>query len=263
MARHKDITLKIERFPQGEDADYRVTSKKEIQFILQDIAEKGTRVVVYYNSAQNFIMTTLLAATEKGVWLDVGPFPPENKLVLLSDKLTFVSLHQHIKVQFEAHDVEKALYDDAEAFYIALPEYLLRIQRREYFRLSIPASTPVKCTIPVKPYNPDEPDEPAVIRQIPVLDISGGGVCLHCGEDEADLLPGKAFQDCEISLPGIGTLSSTLKVKNNIKLATHNDLVNLRVGCEFYRLNNQMDSLLQRYITQLQSGNLMKGMDNS
>ena len=263
MARHKDITLKVERFLHGEDADFRVSSKKEIQFILQDIAEKGTRVVVYYDSAHNFIMTTLLAANEKGVWLDVGPFPPENKLVLLSDKLTFVSLHQHIKVQFEARNIERALFDDAEAFFIDLPESLLRIQRREFFRLSIPTRTPIECAIPVKPYNPDEPDEPAVIRRIPVLDISGAGVSLQCGEDEADLLPGKAFQNCEIPLPGIGTLSATIKVKNNIKITTHNNLVNLRVGCEFYRLNNQMYSLLQRYITQLQSEMLVKGIDGA
>ena len=84
-----------------------------------------------------------------------------------------------------------------------------------------------------------------------------------CEEGEADLLPGKIFQDCEIPLPGIGTLSATLKVKNNIKFTTHNNLVSLRAGCEFYRLNNQMNSLLQRYIINLQSENLAKGMDNS
>ncbi len=260
MSRKKEVTLQIERFSRGQDIEFRIKSKKEMLFILQDIAENGTRIALYYDD-HNFILTTLYGANENGMWLDVGPFPPENKRILLSEKITFVSLHQHVKVQFEAHEIESVLLEGDETFYLELPDYLLRIQRRDYFRLSIPASAPVKCIIPIKLYNPDKPEEPEILREVTVLDISGGGVSLLCDEHETELRPGRTFQDCLISLPDIGNLRVNIEVKNNIN-TTHNELVNTRAGCQFGRLDNQTNSLLQNYITRLQSESLVKGLSN-
>lgn len=258
MTRRKEASLTIERFYHGNDSEFRVHSRKEMLSILQDLAEKGTHVALYYDAAHNFIMTTVLAATEDGIWLDVGPFPPDNKRVLLSDKLTLVSLHQHVKIQFEAHEIQSALFDDAEAFFIELPEYLIRIQRREYYRLSIPPGTSIKCLIPLRPRNPAEPEEFAAPREFPVFDISRGGIALLCEEGETELQPGMKFQDCRISLPDIGFLTATLHVKNNVSFTIRNNMVKVRVGCELHHLSNSMQALLQRYVNQLQSELLAK-----
>lgn len=250
--------MQIERFPRGEDVEFRVRSKKEMQFILQDAAEKNTRAVLYYDEFNNFILTTLLGADEAGMWLDVGPYAPENKRILQSNKITLVTLHQGVKVQLEVDGIQLAsLGDDGgEVFYLELPDQLLRIQRREFFRLAIPFSTPVKCIIPIKPENPDNPDELPVVREVPLADISGGGIGLSCGEHENELLPGKVYQDCRILLPDIGTLIATIEVRNGINFTTHNNVTYKRVGCQFVRLDNQMNILLQRYITRLQSETL-------
>lgn len=262
MSNKKEVSLQIEHFSRGQDIEFRIKSKKEMLFILQDIAEKGTRVALYYDQAHNFILTTLIGANADGMWLDIGPFPPENKRILLSDKITFVSLHKHVKVQFEAHEIVSALLEGDETFYLELPDYLLRIQRRDYFRLSIPASTPVKCIIPIKPNNPDKPEEPEILREVTVLDISGGGVSLLCGEHETELLPKTTFQNCRISLPGVGTIRVNIEIRNNVKFTTHNELVNTRAGCHFVRMDNQTSSLLQSYITRLQSDSLTKGLSD-
>lgn len=262
MSIKKDISLKIEHFPRSQDVEFRIISKKEMMFILQDIAEKGTRVALYYDEAENFIMTSLYGANEDGLWLDVSPSHEENKRILLSHKITLVSLHQHVKVQFMSPKIVRSLLEGDETFYLDLPDYMLRIQRRDYFRLSIPASTPVKCVIPIKPYNPDKPEEPEVIRSVPVLDISGGGVCLLCGEHETDLYTKAVFQDCQISLPDTGAIRVNIEIKNHVKFTPRDGLVHTRVGCQFIRMNNQTSSLLQSYITRLQSELLVKGLSN-
>ena len=259
MSIQKDISLRIEHFSRGQDIEFRIKSKKEMQFILQDIAEKGTRVALYYDQAHNFILTTLYGANEEGMWLDVGPSAADNKRVLLSEKITVVSLHQHVKVQFEVYDIKTALLEGDETFYLELPEYLLRIQRRDNFRLKIPASTPVKCIIPIKPFDPDKPDEPEITREVSIVDISCGGIGLLCGENETDLLPGGAFQNCLISLPDIGNLRISINVKNNVKFTTQKDLVITRAGCQFGRMDNRMNAMLQSYITHLQSESLIEG----
>lgn len=250
--------LQPEHFSGGKDIEFRINAKKEMQSILQHIAEKGTRVALHCEELRNFVLTTLIGANANGMWLEIGPFHPENKKITLSDKITFVSLHQHVKVQFVTHDVKLVLLEGDETFYTDLPDFLLRIQRRDYFRLSIPASTPIKCIIPIRPYNPAQPDKPEILREVPVVDISGGGLSLLCGEHETELLPKTTFQNCRISLPGVGTIRVNIEVRNNVKSIAHNDLVNTRVGCQLIRLDNQMQSMLQSYITCLQREKLVK-----
>jgi c-di-GMP-binding flagellar brake protein YcgR len=250
MTHKKEVSLQVERFPRGEDAEFRIRSKKEMQFILQDIAEKDTRVILYYDGPHNFILTTLLGANEDGIWLDVGPHAPENNRILNSEEIFFVSMHQGVKVQFAADGIQMASLEGSGVFFLELPDFLLRIQRREFFRLSIPTRTPVMCIIPILPENPDEPP---FLREVPLVDISGGGVGLLCGKDESVLLPGKTYQGCRISLPDTGILTANIEVRNGIIFTLHNDIVHKRVGCQFIRLDNQMTILLQRYITQLQT----------
>jgi c-di-GMP-binding flagellar brake protein YcgR len=251
---HKEVSLTIERFYNDEDIEFRIKSKKAMQSILQSIADQGTHVGLFYGNGNNFILTMLLGANEHGMWLDVGPFPPENKQLLLSDKITFVSTHQHVKVQFVAHDIQNDLFENNEAFYMELPDYLLRIQRREFFRIAVPSTSSAKCIIPIQPENPDDP---VIMREVPIEDISGGGIGLLCEEHEAELLPEKVFPDCRISIPEVGVLTVTIEVKNGINFST-GAKVQKRVGCLFIDMNNQANILLQRYITRMQSENLVK-----
>jgi c-di-GMP-binding flagellar brake protein YcgR len=154
-----------------------------------------------------------------------------------------------------ANNIENDLFENNEAFYLELPDYLLRLQRRDFFRTPIPASTPVKCIIPLPQENPDDP---VVIREISVRDISGGGIGLQCEEKETELLPNNVFPDCRISIPDVGILTVNIEVRNAYNVTTPNNVVHKHVGCRFYQLDNQMNILLQRYITRLQSESLAK-----
>jgi len=252
---HKEIALNIEYFYNDEDLEFHISSKREMLSILQNLADMGTRVALYYGRGHNFVLTTLLGANEHGMWLDVGPFPPENKQLLLSDKITFVSSHQHVKIQFEALDIQNDLFENNEAFYLELPEFLLRLQRREFFRTSIPSSTPLKCLFPLQPANPDEP---AIMKEMPIVDISGGGIGLLCEELESVFQPEKTFPGCQISIPDVGILKITIEVRNCINLDTRGKAVRQRIGCRFIGLDRQMDILLQRYIARLQSEQLAR-----
>ena len=249
----QNVVLRIENFYNDEDIDLRIESKKEIQAVLQRIANLGTHVAVYYGNQQNFILTVLLGVNDSGFWLDIGSSPIENKQLLLNDKVTLVSVHQNVKIQFVSHDITSGIHKDGEAFYLKLPDYMVRIQRREFFRAHIPVSIPLSCTIPMPAENTGDP---VVIREIPLLDISGNGVGLLCSEYESELLPGKIFPDCQIEIPDFGTLKVTIEVQNGINFTSRNNIVQKRVGCYFAEMDNQMTILLQRYINYLQRESL-------
>ncbi len=252
---HKEAAFKIEYFYNDEDIELRILSKREMLSILQAIADQGTPVALFFGSGQNFIPTVLLGANEHGMWLNVGPYPPENKQLLLSNKITFVSEHQHVKIQFVADNIENDLFENNEAFYMKLPDYLVRIQRREFFRTAIPSVALVKCIIPIQPENRNDP---VTARAVPLVDISGGGIGLLCGVQEDALLPTKVFSDCRITIPDVGIVTVTIEVRNGIRFIAPNRAAHERVGCRFIGLDNQTNILLQRYITRLQSDNLVK-----
>ncbi len=241
--------LQVERFRDGDDSEFRVPAKREILRMLEALCDEGTRIALYCDNQPEFILTTLLATDANGLWLDVGPHAPENKRFLQGEKVTFVTAHKNVKVQFTTNDLESTIFEGAPAFFIKLPSYLLRIQRREHFRLSLPTSNPIKCTIPVAQPKPDV--EP-MLHTIAALDLSGGGVGLLCRDNETELVPGKSFSDCKITLPDTGVLTVSLNVRNNVPLPTLNNTVKQRAGCQFMHLDNQMNMLLQRYLTLLE-----------
>lgn len=246
--------LKIERFRDGKDSEFRVPSKREILLILQALADEGTRIALYCDNHPDFILTTLLTANANGLWLDVGPHAPENKRFLLGEKITFVTAHKNVKIQFTADDMASVQFEGAPAFFMKLPPYLLRIQRREHFRLSLPSGDPIKCTIPIALPKPDT--EP-MLHTVAALDISGGGVGLLCRNNETELVPGKTFNACKIALPDDGILTVSLNVRNNIPLPTANNTAKQRAGCQFLDLDNQMNMLLQRYLSLLERRSLV------
>jgi c-di-GMP-binding flagellar brake protein YcgR len=241
----KDISLNIEILSEEEDEKQRISSQNEIRFVMQYIAEKGNRVALYYGNEKDFILTTIIATDEDGLWLEQSPHPSSNLRVANSDRLIFVSSHLQIKVQFTASKASSVKYREQPAFYLPLPDSLYRLQRREYFRLTTPLINPLKCIIDKKAagHNPLE---------FIIMDISCGGVGLTCMESDTDLAPGVSYPDCRIELPELGVIKGTIVVKNLVTLTTRSGIVQRRAGCEFRNLDGASTILLQRYVTSMQ-----------
>lgn len=243
----KEVPLTVEKFyNDDEEEKFLIYSKKEIQLMLHAIAQKKTRAMLYFNHGKQFIITRLLAVDHEGMWLDVGPSDEDNEQILRSNELILVSMHNHAKVQLSSPQIFMASYAGEPAFYMQLPERMLRLQRRDYFRLPIPATAALKCVIPVASEKIDKPHE------VTIMDISVGGVALVCKEHGIALEEGETYPDCRINLPGIGTLLATVQVKNLFEVTAKNGVVTKHAGCEFIQLNGQMSMLLQRYIAQMQ-----------
>ncbi len=242
----KDIPLKIEILTSGKDDEYRITSPREIEFVLLNIVKHGSRIALYFSEPGDFILTKLLAVDSTGLWLDQRPTEKENKAVLDADKLIFVSSHHQVKVQFTADRATAATFKGQPAFFLKLPASIYRLQRREYFRLTTPISNPLLCVIP------NEQATEHHEHEVTIMDISGGGVGLTCEEQDAVLVPGQTYENCKIDLLDIGEFTGTIEVKNMVVLSTASGGVVRRAGCEFKNLDGASTILLQRYVTAMQ-----------
>lgn len=242
------VILKIERFQDNDDLEYRVPSLVERVDILGHIAEHATLVALYYGKNNEFILSTLLDVDEDGMWLDVAQSPEVNEIILRSEKITFVSEHRAAKVQFRVDKLNSGEFENGEAFYCEIPEHLLRVQRRGIFRIPTPIINPIKCVIPITAENSGKKDAPTVMREFVITDIGLEGVGLRCGEHETDLAKGKTFKDCRISLPDIGTLTANISIKSSNTVVGRNNIPQKQLGCAFVGADNVMNVMLQRYM---------------
>ena len=264
----KNVPLTIESITDADEKECRVSSAKQIEAILREIAESGTNAALYYNPKREFIMTTILDLDEDGLWVEAAHSATENHHIGESSKITLVSSHNQVKVQFVAEAASLVTYDGRAALFLPLPTSLYRLQRREYFRLSLSQSEHLRCLInTAKPKGENVPDDSAPLEttvvefEVPAADISGGGIGLVCMEGEFDLVPGETYTDCQIDLPDIGPIHVSITIKNIIPLSTsRSGKVLQRAGCEFKDIDGQTSGKLQRFITDKQRLMAMSGL---
>jgi c-di-GMP-binding flagellar brake protein YcgR len=244
--RTKEIPLKIELFSKNDENEYLVTNPKEIVSILHTIAQRKSRVALYYNEGISMVLTLILAADENGVWVDATSNPNDNRLIERSKRIIFVSTHNQAKVQFVATDVMLGTYEDAPAFSLGLPGKLLRLQRRDYFRLVTAETGALNCII--RP----TAEQSHIQHEVTVMDISIGGVAIVCEQTGVELHPGMVYKHCQIELPGLGTVEAAIEVKNTFEITDRSGKVKRRAGCVFVKPDGQTTMLLQRYVAQMQ-----------
>jgi flagellar brake protein len=222
-----------------------VHSRVEIAFILRAIMKSGALVTAYFGRAKDFVVTAILEvdADRQRVILDSGSNPQLNEKLLRGQQLTVASTQDGVKVEFEVQRIEAASFEGRLAFDIPFPESLIKLQRREYYRLLAPLLQPLKCQIPAADGS---------LVDTTVGDISLGGVSLMGEHPGLELEAGQVFEGCRIVLPDVGSVTAALLVRNSFPLTLKNGAVTRRTGCAFVELSANQEAMIQRYIIRLE-----------
>jgi c-di-GMP-binding flagellar brake protein YcgR len=226
----------------GDDDKFRIYSRMEIVNILQAVAADRELVSIGFGGSQDFILSAILAVNPdfEEVVLDYGADQAAMQKLLASNRLRFTTQLDHVRILFQTDLVAATSFEGSPAFRTPLPASLLRLQRRDAYRLKIPLSRPVMCDMPAA-------DTGAGRVRVRVRDISAGGVGLVDYPPSMRLVPGTVRKDCRIVLPELGTLTADLEVMH----ATA-DVESRRCGCRFVGLSQAMANLIQRYITKIE-----------
>ncbi len=241
------------QFELEQSADYSqflLHSTSEILAVLRSLIQKGAMITVHFDQGQSFLLTTMLALRpdNREFILDLGSNEEMNRKALLAGKLIFTTIIDKVKVQFSLSKLAQTQHEGRAAFLGTMPETLLRLQRREYFRLSTPIVTPVKLITITR-----KPDNSALQVELPLLDVSGGGVGLMAPLNHAQLFErGDTLSDCKMMLPEEGLLVVTLCVRNLFDVSTRSGSHYVRMGCEFVNLPASRLTMVQRYITRIE-----------
>ena len=242
-------------FPEPDSPDlepFMVYSRFEIVAMLRQLGERSNLTTCYFDQHAGFAVTTLLAVNPEfeEVVFDAPSEEPALRRLLTTETLVFVSFVDQIKLQFRARKAEATLFDGKPAFRVRLPQGVLRMQRRDFFRVRTPIAKPATCLVP-HPVGATRNDGPRTYEQLKVLDLSVGGVALLTYPERFALTAGQALRDCYLDLPGIGQLAISLTVRH-VDAVPDNEHAR-RCGCELVRLPPQARLMLQRYVNRVEA----------
>jgi flagellar brake protein len=222
------------------DERFRVYSRLEIVGFLRALVARHERVGVEFGSG-DFVVTALLAVDEHAgqVVCDYGADASAMNRLLRAERLRFATQLDHVDIRFLSDAAVAGDYDDGPAFRIALPTSLLRVQRREAYRLKLPLGRPLWCEIG----EAETPNERIVVR---VRDISVAGLSLADLPQQWRVAQGMVFPGCGVAMGDLGTLTLNLEVMHTTEGTSR------RCGCRFVDLAPGVATVIQRYITRIE-----------
>jgi c-di-GMP-binding flagellar brake protein YcgR len=182
--------------------DYEVESPREIVALLRQISEKKQLIRLLVKGEADVCVTSLLAvdADSGSVVLDRSVSQEQNARIVAATKVMCETSLDKIRILFSLQNLRETRFEGGIALAADLPATLIRLQRREFYRMPTPVSTPVIATIP-----------------LPAARVVLSGGQLHIQLDAASEEAGQRMQAQRARLEGAldaaGTPLSTLAIQ--------------------------------------------------
>ena len=241
----------IGNFREEDVVQYQVTSRREILSLLRTMQEKGQLVSMSVHGGSDTVVTSVLYVDDRSniAVIDRAPSATTNQRIIASDDIQFETVLDSIRVLFRSHEVSECLFEDQLALQIPIPESMIRLQRREHFRVPTPVAAPVRCTILIPPAE-EEGGAPTTVI-LTLKNISGGGIGVIDEKKLLDNTPGTIYKDCKLELPG-QSVTVNLQVRNSQDFSLPSGKAVRRLGFMFVNIPQPALAMVQRYITKLE-----------
>lgn len=229
---------------------YQVHSRREIVALLRNVGEQRQMVNMLGNRGGAAVVTSILSVDDAAgtVIVDAAQLDVVNGQIVGSDNISFETVLDQIRILFFTDRIDLCQFEDLPALAFPLPASVIRLQRREYYRVPTPVVTPASCTIAIPQADSGAQRTVTLVLQ----NVSGGGIGII---DELGLLDrtvGRVYQNCRIDLPGGSLVVASLEIRNSVTVRLPNGKQVQRIGCLFVDLPHAMMAAVQRYITKLE-----------
>jgi c-di-GMP-binding flagellar brake protein YcgR len=223
-----------------------IVGQTPIRFMLAGYARDAVPFSVRLGAAETQFMTTLLGvdAAKGRVYFDLSGSPEMNRLVLAADHLVFAGRPEGIHVQFQTPAPVEARFDGGRAFSVPLPRDVLRLQRRESFRIDLPLVRPVQLSANLPGGG---------TLSLPVHNLSVAGLGLTAAVLPETLLEDVVLARGRFLLPEeVQPTLVDLRIRHLTEQTARNGQRQWRIGCAFVDLPAAEEHRLQRYIVRIE-----------
>jgi len=225
---------------------FHITSRTAITFTLQAFIKSREPFTLQFGDGQQSFMTALLAVdtSKQRLVFDCSGSALTNQQILGSEHNTFLGHPGGIPVQFAAGRVVEVSHEGGKAFAVPLPDRLIRLQRREHFRIEISRGKPLMFSGRL---------QGGELLKAPAHDISVSGLGLDVEHLPANLDIEQQLSNCRFMLPGeTREFFFTATIRRIVELQRPNGAHYWRIGLEFDNLTPGDETRIQRYIAHLE-----------
>jgi flagellar brake protein len=219
--------------------EFSMGAEPTIRKLLTTILEHEHELYVFLQADHSqFVSEVLNFDWEAGLmWIGT---PYEKHLVANCGSNTsyiVVGFPDGVKIQFAGIGMEKGHYQGAEAIRISIPKTMVRLQRRNYFRVLADE----ELNLQVKLEIPGIEDTPSFVD----LSLAGCGFIVQAPVDRFPR--GTVFKDVRLTMPdGGGSMLVELEVRNIKPMIDCPD--NIQLGCEMRPVERGSERRLQRFL---------------
>lgn len=163
-----------------------------------------------------------------------------NRLLLEKERIVFSTRVGGILCRFAVEHPVQTELEGRQVLGTAFPDSLFWLQQRNYFRVVVPSTMPVRCLVSMR----GEPVE------FPVVDLSIAGVALYDDLMRFDDAygPGFRFSTCILVLPEGGEVRTGIEIRNKIIPAGSRRTSGQRIGCSLFGMTRHAIVTLQRFV---------------
>lgn len=228
------------------DERFRIVGARPVAFLLAGFARENDAFSVHFRDGDEMFLSTLLAAdAERGrLIFDCSGSPETNRRFLACERSAFVGRPGGVLVQFHVGQAREILFGGSKAFIVPLPDSVIRLQRREHFRIETPRVNPLE-------FFGRMPD--GGLLRLVVHDISVGGIGADTTVQPAGIEPGLVLPNCHFSLPGDSRdMFFSATVRHVRELSSRAGTRLWRIGLQFNDLPTGDQTRIQRYIAKVE-----------
>lgn len=238
----------------SEASSFSIYNPRQIVHNLSILIRNKCLLSVRFGEGKAFFLTAILEIDERNNTLifDYGPKEVLNQQLLKAPGSLFQADFAGIKVSFKGKMLTQILYNGEPAFAMPIPESIFWMQRREFFRIKSPRSKGSYCQL--------ELEGKSVKLMLYDISLTGFSM-LNTSTDISNLLvPGMVLDKCRLVLSEDAEDAVSIKICakfiiNPDKIAALNIQ---QIGCLFTKITPAFETLVQRYINQLQRESIQK-----
>jgi len=237
--------------PEDNLEQYLLRGKRQIRHLLQELINARSLISVHLIPGGLSFLSTIVTFSDDEDWifLDSSPNETIHRRALEAEHMLCVTQLNKIRIQFRLANGTEVPIDGHPTIAAVVPEEVLRLQRRDAFRLQVPLSHELRCILPALQQRHGETEAKRRTIEVPVIDISAGGLSLEVPLGKHTPTVGDQINGCHLKLPN-DLIGVNLEVRNHGRRIQPDGREVLRLGCSFVGLPTQAENQIQRYIYQ-------------
>jgi c-di-GMP-binding flagellar brake protein YcgR len=230
------------------ESAFLIHSSEQIISKLSILLKKKCLLTVYFGDNDDSFITTLLDINIKDNRLIFYHSPKQEAIRELLDSyvVTFKTEYLGIKVAFDTVKIAKIQHEGVSVFAIPIPDSLLWIEARDYYRVKASFSSSSYCRLALKP------GQTPIKFKLYDISLAGFSILIDSAEVSNLLVPDAHFVQCQIILADAGEGTVSFEVRSKYLINPEDPLRVDKVGCEFTQITTAFENTIHRYMGKIE-----------